>query len=343
MAIARNDDHQSWILIVPVAQLRISNGPPINGKWSVGDVTFYSKEALEQHLQPPNVATTLGDNARRFVFGDSESFAVAMRQGKPDEIQGSAFFDLRIAAQTLAATAAFYGRRHLSSGFALKGYPIHTAKHVAFIEAHGTRLESRFGQRGMLLPFELDERWHASITESGISLLFDRVEDQSLDPDFRRQINSAAALLGRSVMSLELADAFLLDVIGLETLLMRRGERNGRRLSRRIKGMTGWHLKQVNPNYVDEIVKIHEVRCEIVHDALYANLTARLLLQADRYLMNALLNVVRLPKVFPNKDQLASILDGFADKENWPTDGSISFAWFGNPDFDAKDLALELW
>lgn len=157
-------------------------------------------------------------------------------------------------------------------------------------------------------------------------------------------------MLGRSLMSLDLADAFLLNVIGLETLLTRqlnpqttRGERNGTVLSQRIKGMTGWHLGGFRPNYQNEIRRIHAVRCEIVHDSDYSNLTAELLLQADLYLANSLLNIVTLPAVFPDKDTLAATLDGFAANQNWPTDGSISFRWFGNAQFTQGDLELSLW
>ena len=193
------------------------------------------------------------------------------------------------------------------------------------------------------MPFDLDGTWHNAITQTGIIDLFTRIVDPALPADWRRQIGSAAAMLGRSLMSLDLADAFLLDVIGLETLLTRQGERNGRRLAQRIKGMTGWHLRSHRPNYEQEIRSIHSIRCEIVHDSEYSNLTIEELLLADMYLANCLLNVVRLPQVFPDKATLASTTDGFAQHENWPMDGSIPFRWFGNATFDANDLDLPLW
>jgi len=195
----------------------------------------------------------------------------------------------------------------------------------------------------MLMPFALDATWHNAITQTGIIDLFARLEDSSIAADWRRQIGSAAAMLGRSLMSLDLADAFLLDVIGMETLLTRQGERNGRRLTQRIKGMTGWHLRTHRANYETEIQRIHSIRCEIVHDSDYSNLNIESLLLADMFLANSLLNVVRLPSVFPDKAALATVTDDFAQNENWPTDGSIPFRWFGNSTFRPQDLALPLW
>jgi hypothetical protein len=104
--------------------------------------------------------------------------------------------------------------------------------------------------------------------------------------------------------------------------------------------MTGWHLATARPNYQNEIRNIHGVRCEIVHDSDYSNLAAELLLKADMYLAYSLLNIVTLPAVFPDKNTLATTLDGFATSQNWPTN---AFRWFGNPQFSQADLNIPLW
>ncbi len=338
-----NQAHSRWLIIVPMVQLRISDESPINGRWVVRDVTFHSEASLRDYLQPPNIPQDIADHYQRQIFNDCQAFAVMERTGVPDELRYHLFRDIRNAAEMLASTAAFYSRRHHSCGFTIRGYPITTAKADTFVDLNGTLIAGNWNQRGMLMPFELDATWHNAISRTGIIELFARIVDSTLAEDWRRQIGSAAAMLGRSLMSLDLADAFLLDVIGLETLLTRKGERNGRRLTQRIKGMTGWHLRNHRPDYEREIARIHSIRCEIVHDSNYSNLTTESLLLADMYLANSLLNVVRLPRTFPNKDTLASVTDAFAQNENWPTDGTISFRWFGNAAFDQKDLHLPIW
>jgi hypothetical protein len=339
-----------WIIIVPMIQLIISNDAPINGEWSVGDVTFHSKESLESRLgtrlQEPNVSKEHAEFLSRRIFmpqdKEATSFAVIERRGKPEEIRRTMFFELRQATNILAASTSFCMSRSISRGFGIHGYPSVTSKYDTFLTKTPDYFTGTWGNDGYLMPFELDENWHETATITGMIRLFERIEDTSLPVAWRRQISSGAAMLGRSLMSLELADAFLLNVIGLETLLTNRGERNGPSLARRIKGMTGWHLRHERPDYQDEIKKIHSVRCEIVHDSDYSGLTPELPLQSDLYLQNCLLNIVNLPQVFPDKPTLSAVLDGYATHENWPDDDSIPFQWVGDFDFSNDDLDLHL-
>ncbi|WP_088255568.1 hypothetical protein [Fimbriiglobus ruber] len=337
-----NDVQGTWLVIVPMFQLEVSDDPPVNGRWDVGDVAFVSRAKLATILQPPTLTNLPRPNAWEKITGDDASFAVIKLTGTPNQLRRTMFRELREAANILAATAGFYGKRHHVSGFTLKGYPAFTAKNDRFIQTDGTAFCGNWNQRGFLHPFTLDANWHRAISDTGIIDLFARINDTA-DATWRRQIRSGAAMLGRSLMSLDLADAFLLNVIGLETLLTKPRERNGPKMFKRIKGMTGWHLRTARRNYEAEINNIHGVRCEIVHDSDYSNLTVELLLQSDLYLTNSLLNIVRLPAVFPDKATLVTTLDGYATNENWPTDGSLPFRWLGNPYFSQADLDLPLW
>lgn len=338
VATAAQDIQGDWLVIVPMFQLGVSDDSPINGCWSVGDIDFLSVGQLAQRFDK-RIAPPVWD---RLVENDT-SFAVTTRTGIPKDLRKTVFLDLRRAAEILAATGAFYGKRHHACGFTLKGYPSFSARNDRFVQLDGTAFCGNWNQHGYLHSFSLDEAWHQSITTSGILSLFSRLTDTTLDPAWRRQIGSAAAMLGRSIMSLDRADAFLLNVIGLETLLTRQGERNGKKLAKRIKGLSGWHLRKANPNYEAEIKSIHETRCAIVHDSDYSDLSIEMLLRADSYLANGLLNVVSNPTLFPSKDELVRVADSYAEKENWPNDGSIGFIWFGNATLSPDDLALNIW
>ncbi|WP_430453409.1 hypothetical protein [Rhodopirellula europaea] len=327
-----------WLVIVPMFQLEISDEAPINGCWSVGEVDFLSVQELGRRFST-RPSPPIWDRLVR----DDVAFAVARITGKPSELRKTIFREFRRASEILAATGAFYGKRHHACGFTLKGYPSFTARNDRFFQLDGTAFCGNWNQHGYMHAFCLDEQWHQAVSQTGIIQLFSRLSDTSLDLDWRWQIGSAAAMLGRSMMSLDRADAFLLNVIGLETLLTRQGERNGRKLAKRIKGLTGWHLKTANPDYENEIKSIHGTRCAIVHDSDYDDLTIEMLLRADSYLANGLLNVVTNPGLFPTKDELVRIADDYADNENWPSDGTLSFKWFGNSNPSAKDLELNIW
>jgi hypothetical protein len=342
------DIDSTWLVVVPTVQLTVSNEPPISGAWKVGDITFMSKEALAAYLHPPTLHRELNPRTWEIVMsdpriGEHQAFAVATRTGNPKELRKTVFRDFREAVHVLASSNGLVTKRSSMQGFTLQGSPIVSSRKEIFLDQVGGNISGHWNQHGMLQPFVLDANWHKLATESGIVALFDRVVDLSIDPTWRRQIKSGAAMLGKSLMALERADAFLLDVMGLETLLTVRGERNGTKLAQRIKGMVGWHLQIRRPAYVAEIEQLHKVRCEIVHDSDFSNLTTELLLQADMYLFNSLLNIVNVPALFPTKRAMMAAADGFAINENWPTDRSVPFRWVGNPNLSPIDLELPLW
>lgn len=342
MAIA--DKVSDWQIVIPTVQMRISNDPPIGGRWAVGDICFMSREMTEQFLQPPNVFSAPLPEQKDWILQKTQAFAVVRRQGRQGDLMKSAFKEVREAAQILASTDAFYSERHMNSGFNLQGYPVVTAQNAHFLDTATDSITGTSNQRGALMPFTLDASWYDLIKNIGLIELFSAITDATLDDAWRRQIRRGAACIGRSLMSLERSDAFLYNIFAMETLLTKPGERSGRMLAKRIKGMTGWHLKVHRPKYDDELKDIFETRCDAVHDAKYENLTAEHLLLADLYAKNSLLNVVNNRTVFKNKDSLTAKLDEWADKENWPRTHDIyKLRWFGHTTFDPKDLDLSLW
>lgn len=337
------DVQSNWVIVIPMVQLRVSDEAPIGGSWQVGDVSFMSRRAIEEYLRPPNIHAVLPSEHAEQVLHETQAFAVVQRTGTPNDLWKTVFREVREAKDILAATDAFYGARHLNSGFNLQGYPIVTARSAWFVDQKSPNLFGNWGQEGSLQPWHLNSNWHTNITQTGITELFSALADPALEDSWRRQMRRAAACIGRSLSSLERSDAFLQDVFALETMLTRPNERNGRVLSKRIKGMTGWCLKQHRPHYLDEINDIFEARCDAVHDADYGSLTTEHLLLADLYAKNTLLNIVSNRAKFPTKKAMIDVLDGWADHENWPEDGSYCLRWVGNATFAPKALELAFW
>lgn len=332
-----------WQVVVPVSQLSLEDDLPINGRWEVGDTTFYSRRSAERLLRPPNTGGDLSEQVRSWTFGNEWAFAIVRRTGRPADLRRAVFAELREAVHILASTVAFYSSRSINSGFTLKGYPLHTGKYASFIDTASPAFSGIQGQRGMLRPWQLDSAWLRNIQEHRINELFAVIQDTRLDAAWRRQIRSAAACLGKSMISLEPVEAFLSNIIGLETLLTRRRERNGDALSRRIKGLTGWHLRDHRPDYVNEIRGMHELRCDIVHDSDYGNLRPEQLLLSDVYLRNSLLNIVMNPARFTSKDAMIAVIDDWANNENWPRLGDVELRWVGNPTFSPRELDIPMW
>jgi hypothetical protein len=333
----------SWLIIIPIDNLVISDEPPICGKFQVGDVQFMSRNKAESFLQPPNISAPLSDYKRSIVMDKHETLAIVQRQDTPANLLQIVFRDVREAVGILAATDAFYGTRRMMHGFNILGYSRVTQRIASFVGSTQPHFFFERSHDGGIMTWSLDREWHDNIDTTGLLQLFDAINDHNLDTAWRAQIRGASAFLGRSLMSHERTEAFLFDIFALETLLTRRGERNGRMLARRIKGIAGWHLKNHRPNWEQEIGDIFEVRCEAVHDADYGQLTMEHLLLADIYIKNVLLNVVLNRSTFTSKDALIATIDGWAGSELWPSDGSFNLRWIGSTTFNPDDLELPLW
>jgi hypothetical protein len=59
--------------------------------------------------------------------------------------------------------------------------------------------------------------------------------------------------------------------------------------------------------------------------------------------LNSLLNIVRLPAHFPNKQTVMTMTDNFAKNEDWPEDGSLLLRWFRRTKPYILETDLQLW
>ena len=225
---------------------------------------------------------------------------------------------MRRACFILAAASSFALGRNRSTGFGLAGNAFISNNQVNFFEMGGNTWEMGIRNEGGLMPLQLDADWLRRLKETRHDQIIDRVFDSALNQDWKRQITQATVLLGRSLLSTNLTDAFLLNVIGLETLLTRQGERNGKILSQRVLGLTGWNFVSDLATYEKHVKNIHAIRCEFVHDSDYRNLTVENLLWSDAIFRNCLWNICLYPKFFPAKEAMADLVDGYASSRSWP-------------------------
>jgi hypothetical protein len=110
-------------------------------------------------------------------------------------------------------------------------------------------------------------------------------------------------LRGKSQLRNE-AHAFLHDMIAIETLLAKRGDRFPEVIADRLIAFFGW-VSHRSPAYWEKVVdRLYKLRCAYVHDAQSDQITASDLLHADTIVRNLLRNIGRNPRVFNSKDAL---------------------------------------
>ncbi len=82
-----NDVQGTWLVIVPMFQLEVSDDTPINGRWNVGDVSFVSRAQLIATLNPPTLTNIPRQAVFQTITGEDNSFAIITLIGTPNELR----------------------------------------------------------------------------------------------------------------------------------------------------------------------------------------------------------------------------------------------------------------
>ena len=125
-----------------------------------------------------------------------------------------------------------------------------------------------------------------------------------LGKSWANELLLAATLIGKSLNSLDVPTAFLFNMIALETLLTKHGDKHSEALPERIEALLGWigYWKQKNfPTKIDEIYK---KRCGLVHAGRTDIVLMEDVLFTDELLLNVLVNLLRHPKLFGSKEEV---------------------------------------
>lgn len=305
------------IAVIPVANLEIAEDPPIGGKWNIGGSVLMSFDMAKTQFD-------LSKFERYLEKGEKYSFWTKQYDNGMEDIK-VAFFDAREDLWVLMASGSFCYGRDSSRFCAIKGYPLFIYRDLYIFDQTTQNNYGHHNNDGSFWSWKLNNDYIDSATRFGLINVFTAINDESLDDEWRLQIKRSASFIGRSLSAVDRIDALLNNVIALETMLTRKDERNFLKLSSRISGLSGWHLKKVRPKFKKEIKHIFDTRHDIVHNADYSKLTNELLWQSDHYAQNCLANIVILCKQYKSKDSLISFLDSNHESQSWSKESGLGW------------------
>jgi hypothetical protein len=148
----------------------------------------------------------------------------------------------------------------------------------------------------------LDRGWKSFLSFHAFPSLL-RVLNKKVEVDttWRETIRRAAILSGRSYLAKSVHEAFVLDMIAIETLLALRGEKFPDVLVERLNAFFGWLRGDETTLWKDIISRLYRLRCSYVHDGKSGDVMFDDLFYADMLLQNLLLNICRNPRHFSSK------------------------------------------
>lgn len=304
------------IAIFPLVGLTIPD-TPFGGVFEFGKASFRRADKL---LPLVKQYYPLFDNTQFLdsFTNNSESFLVMEDTGSGKHLSVESEIAALHHVHALAAINTMFSvASPLTFGFGIAGAPLVTSHRRIILDPSEKTSSSKFEQRGAFHGVALDEGWKNECEFYGFLNLLAIFSDGSLDAEWRRQLFDATASLGRSSLLLDLSQAFLAAVAGLETVLTVPYQRSGRELAKKIHGLFGWIPHYTAVSVEKELEDIFQVRHEMVHDCLFRGFRVAHLRTLQTWLANVLLNTGRLTAIYKNKTDFCSALDSCWLTKTW--------------------------
>lgn len=301
---------QSWILLFPVYNLSIAD--EIRNGVAVEQVRFLPARKIPRRLKAyPAVAKFLAEVdpdhlARANAFG-------ILHTRKPYRDDLSPEFRRFRDAVDLLASSLFY-RQHRTQRTFFGGpefaRPVSDQILLASPDPAGRGSTLRRQLVWLPTPYIIDRAWQSHISHhffpSLLRILNGGVRCQDR---WRCALRRAALCAGRSHMARSRWEAFMYDMIAIEVLLARRGDKFPDALITRLFALFGWFTGEEVSPWADRLKRLYQLRCDFVHDADSTKLRMADVIAADMLLANLLYNFCRLTTIFRSKDDVIRLAE----------------------------------
>jgi len=129
----------------------------------------------------------------------------------------------------------------------------------------------------------------------------------TVSPKWRYALRRAGILAGQSLYASRLADAFLCNMIALEVLLSKRGDKFPDALIDRIVALFGWISGEDMKHWQDIITPLYALRCQIVHEGKSDGVRAIHVFNSESLVSNLLRTLCHLTAEITRKDDLIDL------------------------------------
>ena len=298
-----------WTIIAPVEHVELF--PAVNEEFRICDVTLITTKALTRRRRrfglPHRIAKLRTSKSGWIATGiiDESSVVAVMRlSGSSDECEPKAVTAIRDELALLSASQLFFTKRQTVAAPSIKGERSTATTAQLWLGSSGSLMRP-MKVVGPAVPLQMEGDWLHFQKQGFFSGLLRILRGEvHVAKSWRDELRRAAILVGLSQSATCLADAFLWNMIALELLLTRQGDRVGDTLPSRAEAFLGWSIDWRTEGIEQKIRAAYERRCRMVHQGFRDGLTGRDLYFTDDLIFNLLVNLVARPEVFSSKDQV---------------------------------------
>lgn len=306
------DSSGQWVYIIPVSGLALTDD--INNEFVINKVTFIAVKKLIRVRKRFGIRkriSELASNKNLDLFFNQlvPTVAIVRHDGKPSEIATKVIRLVVEELEILATSQLGYSKRRFNSFPSVRDCRVSSVKYLCLNENNNSSLLSHqlIGKIGDLV---LDKRWKNWQKKFFFSDLI-RIIRRKLEVDnlWRKNLYRAVRLIGQSVSSNNIAHSFLLNMIAIEALLMKQGDKYREVLPKRIEAFIGWIGYWNIEDYKGNIEDIYKKRCQYVHDGNESNIEIKDLLFTDDIIFNMLVNIIHHINLFKRKEDIISFTE----------------------------------
>jgi hypothetical protein len=281
----------------------------------IGRVTFVSRERLPLIRRRLGIQTRLSEMASKDKLDPqflkhSPTYGIIQLDHADDKTNRECFDLLTEALHILAVSLLGWSKRRYHSLPAAFGFP--SVGKFEYLLVHNAlpRQYPSWSILGIPSPMVLNPEWKAYHREGFFFRLLRIINnDIHLPSKWRTTIVNAAVLAGQSQTSKSLIQAFLWNMIVLEMLLSRQGEKYVISLPKRIESFIGWVGYWRSEAYQSRIESLYKKRKALVHDGDFSQIEIADLLFADELVLNVFDNIINHIHLFRNKEDVLRFSD----------------------------------
>ena len=291
--------HGNWLFVTPVTSLELTKD--VQREFKVKRVTFIHRDRLARTRKRFGIKklSELDRTFRGFVTNDT--LAVVRHTGKPREIAGKCLRMVEEEAAILLLSYLGYDKRKYGRAMGIPGSHALGGHNYAFFNTKNKSMTGSATCPVSVFPVRLDKAWCDFQKLYYFKLLKILNGSFKVDTAWRRTLWQASVLIGRSLGTLDVATAFLWNMIALECLLTQQGDTVKDALPQRCEAFLGWVGFWKTGGFEKRIRKAYQQRCIFVHQGQTVGITRKLLLFTDDLLLNVLLNIVNHTSIFCSK------------------------------------------
>lgn len=309
------DHYAEWVFVAPLAGIGLTKA--VNNEFRLLNVHLVERNRLTRvgnRLGLRLKASEIKNQVTECSYWQGPKanvYAVIRYTGIPKEISRKCLTMLKEELYVLASSQLGYGKRKANAHPSLIGDQNTGSISYLFLDPDSQARSYNNHVTGKFMDLRLSQAWiqhHNSSFFIKLLKLLDR--NSPISSGWRELLKRAAVMIGQSQCSNDLVHSFLWNMIVLEMLLAKPGDRYLDVLPERVEAFLGWVGFWAETDFSGRIREVYQKRCDLVHQGKCETISVPDLLFTDDLLLNLLVNIVNHPKVFNSKQ---SVVD-FADK-----------------------------